>query len=485
MGFPTVYPTGTTVYEPAKCWNGYTVFQAKDVGATIIDMNGNVVRQVQRLHGFPNKLMPGGILMGSSGRRRQQFGYQDVKDLLQVDWEGRVMWQFNRYEYIEDPGETPQWMARQHHDYQREGNPVGYYVPDMLPRLDGGKTLILCHKNLYQRDITDKQLLDDTIIEVDWEGNILWEWICSEHFDEFGFDAPSLNTLHRHPNIHAEIGEGMADWNHMNSMSMLGPNKWFDTADLRFHPDNIIWSSRQTNILAVTDKQTGAVVWQVGPNYDTTAALRNLGWIIGPHHVHMIPRGLPGEGNILVFDNGGWAGYGAPNPGAPTGFNNALRDSSRVLEIDPQSLEIVWQYTPKEAGFVPLADNYKFYSGYISSAQRLPNGNTLITEGADGRLFEITPDYELVWEYMSPFFALTENTNYLYRAYRYPYEWIPQLDKPREIPLEKTDCATFRVPGTVEAEPQNVSVFDQGDDFEESAQICILAPDTVKNKPGK
>jgi len=176
MGFPTVYPTGTTVYEPAKCWNGYTVFQAKDVGATIIDMNGNVVRQVQRLHGFPNKLMPGGILMGSSGRRREQFGYQDVKDLLQVDWEGRVMWQFNRYEYIEDPGETPQWMARQHHDYQREGNPVGYYVPDMPPRIEGGKTLILCHKNLYNQDITDKQLLDDTIIEVDWEGNILWEW---------------------------------------------------------------------------------------------------------------------------------------------------------------------------------------------------------------------------------------------------------------------------------------------------------------------
>ena len=177
--------------------------------------------------------------------------------------------------------------------------------------------------------------------------------------------------------------------------------------------------------------------------------------------------------------------YGAPNPGAPTGFNNALRDSSRVLEIDPESLEIVWQYTPKEAGFVPLADNYKFYSGYISSAQRLPNGNTLITEGADGRLFEITPDHELVWEYMSPFFALKENTNYLYRAYRYPYEWIPQLNKPREIPLKKIDCALFRIPGTVEAEPQNVSVFEQGDGFEESAQICILAPDKVKTKTRK
>jgi hypothetical protein len=476
MGFPTVYPTGTTVYEPEKCWNGYTVFQAKDVGATIIDMNGNVVRQVQRLHGFPNKLLPGGVLMGSSGRRNQKFGYQDVKDLVQVDWDGRVTWQFDQYEYIEDPGEPSQWMARQHHDYQREGNPVGYFVPDMVPRVDRGNTLILCHKNRYQKEITDKLLLDDTIIEVDWEGNILWEWICSEHFDAFGFDPQSLNTLYRNPNLHAEIGDGMADWIHINSMSALGPNRWFDQGDVRFHPDNIIWSSRQTNILAVIDKQSGDVVWQVGPNYGTTKALQSLGWIIGPHHAHMIPRGLPGEGNILVFDNGGWAGYGAPNPGAPTGFNNALRDCSRVLAFDPSSLEIVWQYTPKEAGFAPLADNYKFYSGYISSAQRLPNGNTLVTEGADGRLLEITPNHELVWEYMSPFFALNQNTNYLYRAYRYPYEWIPQLDKPREVALKKMDCAVFRVPGAVDSEPQNVAVFEQGDGFEESGQICIAAP---------
>ena len=45
----------------------------------------------------------------------------------------------------------------------------------------------------------------------------------------------------------------------------------------------------------------------------------------------MIPRGLPGEGNILIYDNGGWAGYYAPNPGSPTGIRGALRDYSRVL----------------------------------------------------------------------------------------------------------------------------------------------------------
>ena len=106
---------------------------------------------------------------------------------------------------------------------------------------------------------------------------------------------------------------------HINSMSALGPNKYFDAGDSRFHPDNIIWSARETNIIAIIDKQSGKIVWNIGPNYNTGKALKRLGWIIGQHHTHMIPRGLAGEGHILIFDNGGWAGYGAPNPGAPTG----------------------------------------------------------------------------------------------------------------------------------------------------------------------
>ena len=189
----------------------------------------------------------------------------------------------------------------------------------------------------------------------------------------------------------------------------------------------------------------------------------------------MIPQGLPGEGNILVFDNGGWAGYGAPNPGSPKGFNVALRDSSRVLEIDPVTLEVVWKYTPVEAGFEELADNYKFYSGFISGAQRLPNGNTLITEGADGRLFEVTSKHELVWEYVSPYFSEKGDSNMVYRSYRYPYEYIPQLEKPSETPLPRIDRSAFQVPGAKVQEPQNVAVFEAGDEFQTDAQLCIVA----------
>ena len=472
----SVYPTGTTIYEPEKCWNGYTIFQARDAGATLIDMNGNVVNQWQGLYGFPNKIFPGGYVIGSTGIRNPKYGYQDYVDLVQVDWEGNIVWQFHKYERVKDPRQKAVWMARQHHDYQREGNPVGYYVPGMDPLVDSGNTLILCHKNLKNPKISDKLLLDDAIIEVTWDGKIVWEWLCSDHFDEMGFSEEAKNAMSRNPNIH-DVGGGMGDWMHTNSISALGPNKWFDSGDERFHPDNIMWSGRMTNIMAITDKKSGKIVWQVGPDYAATPALRKLGQVIGQHHSHIIPRGLPGEGNILVYDNGGWAGYGAPNPGAPTGILNALRDYSRVVEFDPVTLEVVWKYTPSSAGLVEPMQSNRFYSGLISSAQRLPNGNTLITEGGGGRIFEVTTEHELVWEYISPYYGKKKNLNMVYRAYRLPYQWVPQIEKPEEKAVPHLDNSKFRVPGSLRKKALKVTTIKSGRRFTTDSQFCVLPSD--------
>jgi hypothetical protein len=65
-----------------------------------------------------------------------------------------------------------------------------------------------------------------------------------------------------------------------------------------------------------------------------------------------------------------------------------------VIEVDPETLEIHWAYvgTPERP----------FFSELRSAQQRLPNGNTLITESDGGRIFEVTPDREIVWEYINP-----------------------------------------------------------------------------------
>ncbi|MEO7015160.1 MAG: arylsulfotransferase family protein, partial [Leifsonia sp.] len=132
-----------------------------------------------------------------------------------------------------------------------------------------------------------------------------------------------------------------------------------------------------------------------------------------------------------VFDNQGGAGY----PPAPLG----IYAGSRVLEIDPCTKEIVWQYTAEDSG----RPSWEFHSSFVSNAQRLANGNTLITEGMRGRLFQVTAQGQIVWEYQSPFEApgiagepevqaatvpgvdRLSMTKLVYRSQAVPFEWVP------------------------------------------------------------
>ena len=134
-----------------------------------MNMNGRENKVWKGVHGFPNKIFPGGYLMTSRGSRDGRYGVQDGLDLVQIDWDGNVVWKFDRNEYIEDPGIPGRWMARSHHDYQREGSTTGYYAPGMEPKTDSGNTLVLAHRNARNPKISDKQLLDDVILEVDWD----------------------------------------------------------------------------------------------------------------------------------------------------------------------------------------------------------------------------------------------------------------------------------------------------------------------------
>jgi hypothetical protein len=108
-----------------------------------------------------------------------------------------------------------------------------------------------------------------------------------------------------------------------------------------------------------------------------------------------------------------------------------------VLEIDPTTMALVWSYT---AGA-------QFFSTNISGMQRLPNGNTLITEGAGGRVFEVTNDRQIVWEFMNaPANATSRTPATIYRAYRIPYGWLAQVAKPQEKAVTPPPLGDFRVP---------------------------------------
>ena len=449
---PSVFPTGTTIYDPARAWSGFTVLSPLQTqAAVVIDMNGKVVKQwdgFSNSAGGPSRVLPNGDVIGAAGARQ---GRQESFELVQRDFAGNVVWRLDRNEEIATNDGKTQQSLRQHHDWQREDFPAGYYSPDFMPARSGSNTLVLAHTDRRVPGIADVLLQDDRIIEVSPKGEIVWQWSAGDHIDELGFDARARESIRGaraggaggagRAGAAGRAGRGAAapaafDWLHLNSATYLGPNRWFDAGDKRFAPNNVIVSSREASLIAIIARD-GSIVWRLGPNFLESDATRAIGQIIGQHHAHFIPKGLPGAGNLLVFDNGGSSGYGEPSGIAPRGTGVYARANSRVLEIDPVTLALVWSYT---AGA-------QFFSTNISGAQRLPNGNTLITEGAGGRVFEVTSDRQIVWEFMNaPANSTSRTPATIYRAYRVPYAWLSQLPRPQEKAVTPPPNGEFRVP---------------------------------------
>ena len=256
--------------------------------------------------------------------------------------------------------------------------------------IDSNGILILCSRELTVPHISDKTLIDDCLIKVDIFGNIVWEWRTADHFNQFDFSDE----------VKAGIYAAGGDWAHANSARLI-PEDTSHT-DPRFRPGNIIISYRFINQIVIVDQDTGDIVW------------RSDGLTKGQHDAHMLPDSVPGGGNLLVFDNGTGGKYGSES-------NSVF--FSRVIEISPIDKSIPYQYTAQSSG----QGFYWFWSAFISGAQRLPNGNTLICEGSYGRIFEVTPSGEIVWEYVNPIFTDIPGgnpglENRVYRAHKVSYE---------------------------------------------------------------
>ena len=301
--------------------------------------------------------------------------------LTQLSWEGSVVWSFKDWPQLKGSKEP----AMIHHDFEREGNPVGYYAPGQ-DFVANGKTLMLSHQVVSNDPNVCEIPFDyDLIYEVDSDGKLTgFEWHSIDHIDELGLDDSARKFILNPKNYDPGGWEGKVfDFTHANTVSVLGKNKWYsDQKDERFNPNNIMMSFRNLGCLIIIDKSTGKIVWRVGPDWENPDFANLGGPIIGQHQTHIIPYGLPGAGNVLLFDNGSGSGYGGTK-----GYATHTRGYSRILEFNPVTLERVWEYT-----------NKGFYSNVISGTQRLPNGNTLICEGTTSRIFEVTAKKEKVWE---------------------------------------------------------------------------------------
>src|SRR5215475_7754810 len=155
----SVYPTGATVYDPNRAWSGYTVLSPLNTQAAIvIDMNGNVVKQWDgyvNSAGGPARILPDGVVMAANGTNPP---HQESLELIQRDFEGHVLWRFDHNQQIQTREGNTIWSARQHHDWQREDFPAGYYSPGVKPSIEGAKTLILTHTNHSRSSVANASL---------------------------------------------------------------------------------------------------------------------------------------------------------------------------------------------------------------------------------------------------------------------------------------------------------------------------------------
>jgi len=220
----------------------------------------------------------------------------------------------------------------------------------------------------------DGVMWTDSIQEITSCGKVVWEWLAHEHLD------PESDVI-------CPLG-CRDEWTHANAISV-------------FANGDILASFHRINTIAIIDKQTGDIKWKFGSSHELA---------------HQNGATVLDNGNVLVFDNGLH----------PCGFDFGY---SRVLEINPKAGKVVWGYQNSCWA--------AFYSSIMGGCERLPNGNTLICESTSGRIFEITHNYEMVWEYVSPFYHDVPpfgRTNIIFRAYRYgpEYEGLrgKSLDRP-------------------------------------------------------
>lgn len=268
-----------------------------------------------------------------------------------------------------------------HHDFWVGGDTVVYLAAKHVPVIPG----------VYQPGTEPDRMRTDVILKINRNKDILWEFSFGDHVEELcalaGYPMP-IPYMRRTDNDSFEP-YGPSDWAHANTIEVL-PSTPLGERDARFKAGNVLFSLRHLDVIGIVDPVKNEIVWCYGP-----------GILDGQHQPTMLENG-----NILVFDNGTYRGH------------------SIVREIEPASGEIVWQYSNGE----------DFFSPFRSGNQRLPNGNTLICECDAGRLFEVTPEKQVVWDFWSPFVGQGPHHlgKRIHRATRYSPDAVEPLLRSRE-----------------------------------------------------
>jgi hypothetical protein len=425
-GKPPAVKLGLNLHDAKAACPGYTLLAPANSTATyLLDMDGRVVKSWQSdcKPGHSAYLLENGNLLragavvnppfhafGGAGGRIQEFS-----------WDGELLWDFT---YASD-------SHLGHHD---------------ICRLPNGNVLLLVWEQKTREEavaagrrpetVKGAGLVSDGVVEIKptgkTTGEVVWEWHAWDHlvqdhdrtkarFGDVGGNPQRIDVNFGENTVAAMVarpeelkklqdlgyigstvrkpGPVSPDWLHINAVAY---NPELDQIILSIHQFSEVWVIDHGTTKAEAAGESGGksgkgggLLYRWGNPRAYRAGTARDQKLFSQHNAHWIPRGLPGAGNILIFNNGlrrtGGA-YSSVDEIVPPVDGNGRYASTAGKPFGPDAP--AWSYSaPKRADF---------YSSFISGAHRLPNGNTFICSGANGTLFEVTGKKEVVWKYLNP-----------------------------------------------------------------------------------
>ncbi len=369
----------------------YTLFSPMQSSDTyLIDQQGDTVHSWQSDYrpGLSVYLLDNGELLrpGVSSNKPATFSGQfgGSAGLIEIlDWDSNVVWSTTLA--------TDTYLS--HHDVEQLPN--GNILAIVWEAKTAAQALAL-----GRTQVSADTLWADAVYEICrssagnscTDGEIIWRWSIWDHIVQDVDNSVSstyVSDISEHSdkiNLNFFNGSGSSDWTHINSVDY---NAATDQILLSVHNFNEYW------IIDHGDASQGILSRVGNPSAYNGTGEQTL---FVQHDAQWIEEGAPGAGNILVFNNGS---------NRPEG-NYSSVDEFCYQENNCTAGEMVSSYSEGVAG--------EFYADHISGAQRLENGNTLVCEGTEGRLFEYNSSHEIVWEY-----------NYgseLFRATRYEGDYL-------------------------------------------------------------
>ena len=334
---------GVTVHDPWRAQAGATLYTSgHEAAAYLIGMDGEVLHEWRRP--YSTVWSPGAEVKRPQPDSHVYFRKAMVYpngDLLAIyEGVGDTPYGYGLVKLDRDSEVLWSYLGHAHHDLD-----IG---PD-------GRIYVLTHEFVDEPlegfDNLASPRIDDFLVILSPDG---------EELRKISLIHPIAASEYRHL-LHSVSSYAVADPLHTNTVDLITEEA---AEDFAFgEAGQVLLSFRELGAIGVLDLEREELAF----------ALR--GYWMGQHDPDILPNG-----NLLVFDN--------------VGYFERPEGRSRVIEFDPATMAIVWQYAGTAEQ--PLESKIR------ADQQRLPNGNTLITESNGGRIVEVTREGAIAWQFVNP-----------------------------------------------------------------------------------